>query len=148
RERIILIPMLIAFFLALGLALLLERLDNTVRTGEEVEEKLEAKTVGVLQRARVKAGVLMERMVLEDNRGTFSEAIRTIRSDVMLSTIDSKQKTVLVTSSVPNEGKTTVACNLALSFAQVKKTLLIEADMRRPKVAKVLGPEWEKTGLS
>jgi capsular exopolysaccharide synthesis family protein len=76
---------------------------------------------------------------LDDPQTSFSEAIRTIRSGVMLSAIDSPKKIVLVTSSVPEEGKTTVAANLAFALGQVKKTLLIDADMRRPKIGRVLG---------
>lgn len=148
KRKIVGVPMLIALLIAAGLALLLERLDNTVKTGNDVEEKLDARVVGVLQRTKVKTGAILERILLEDNRSTFSEAVRTIRSDVTLSSIDAKQKTILLTSAVPDEGKTTVACNLALSFAQVKKTLLIEADMRRPKLARILCPAGGGAGLS
>ena len=78
----------------------------------------------------------LERMFRESNQNAFSEAIRTIRSGVLLSGMDSPRKVVLLTSSMPDEGKTTVASNLAFAFAQVKKTLLIDADMRRPKIGR------------
>ena len=55
---------------------------------------------------------------------------------------------MLLTSSIPDEGKTTLASNLAFAFAQVKKTLLIEADMRRPKLGRVLGDNGTRLGLS
>ena len=55
---------------------------------------------------------------------------------------------MLVTSTVSGEGKTTVACNLAFAFSQVKKTLLIEADMRKPAIARLLGLELNHAGLS
>jgi capsular exopolysaccharide synthesis family protein len=104
-----------------------------------VESRLGVPVLGVLNITRVKSGQQLERVFLEDPQTTFSEAIRTIRSGVMLSSIDSPKKIVLVTSSVPEEGKTTVAANLAFALGQVKKTLLIDADMRRPKIGRVLG---------
>jgi succinoglycan biosynthesis transport protein ExoP len=55
---------------------------------------------------------------------------------------------VLLTSSIPDEGKTCLATNLSFAFAQVKKTLLIEADMRRPKLGGVLGDNGSRPGLS
>ena len=66
----------------------------------------------------------------------------------LLAGIDSPQKVVLLTSSLPEEGKTTVACNLAFAFSQIKKTLFVEADMRRPKIARVLGADAQRAGLS
>jgi len=85
---------------------------------------------------------------MEENQGAFAEGIRSVRSDLLLSGIDSPQKVVLLTSSLPEEGKTTVACNLAFAFSQIKKTLLVEADMRRPKLAQVLGADAHRAGLS
>jgi polysaccharide biosynthesis transport protein len=58
---------------------------------------------------------------------------------VLLSSLDVPHKTLLVTSTLPDEGKTTVAINLALAHAQTKRTLLIDADMRRSQVARALG---------
>jgi len=131
--------LLAALLTGIFLALLLERLDNTVKTSHEVESRLGVPLLGVLNITRVKSGMQIERVFLEDPQTSFSEAIRTIRSGVMLSALDSPKKVVLVTSSVPEEGKTTVAANLAFALGQVKKTLLIDADMRRPKIGRALG---------
>jgi len=73
----------------------------------------------------------LERIVIDDNANTFSEADPHHPHDVQLSTVDSLKKIVLIHLHRFPRGKTTVACNLALAFAQVKKTLFIEADMRR-----------------
>jgi capsular exopolysaccharide synthesis family protein len=147
-RRIVGIAMLVALAVAVAIALLLEQLDITVKTSHEVESKLEVKAVGVLPRMRPSLGVPIERLFMEDTHSPFAEGIRSIRSDLLLSGIDSQQKVVLLTSSLPEEGKTTVACNLAFAFSQIKKTLLVEADMRRPKMARVLDGEEHRTGLS
>jgi polysaccharide biosynthesis transport protein len=138
RRRIVMLSILGALFAGIAIALFLTLLDKGIKTGLDLESRLEVKAVGVLPRMKSKPNAPLDRMVVDDNSNTFSEGIRTIRSDLQLSTLDSPHKTVLVTSTIPGEGKTTVACNLAFAFSQVKKTLLIEADMRRPKVARAL----------
>ena len=148
KRNIIGMSMLVALAAAIGIALLLEQLDITVKTSHEVESKLEVKAVGILPRMQVVPGMSIERMFMNNNESPFTEGIRSIRSDLLLSGIDSPQKVVLLTSSLPEEGKTTVACNLAFSFSQIKKTLLVEADMRRPKIARVLGGDERRAGLS
>jgi len=148
KRNIVGIAMLVALAVAVAIALLLEQLDITVKTSHEVESKLEVKAIGILPRMRVAPGAPIERMFMDDNQSPFAEGIRSIRSDLLLSGIDSPQKVVLMTSSLPEEGKTTVACNLAFAFSQIKKTLLVEADMRRPKIARVLGGDEHRTGLS
>ena len=148
KRNIVGIAMLVALAIAVSIALLLEQLDITVKTSHEVESKLEVKAVGVLPRLQLAPGVSIERLIMDENHGPFAEGIRSIRSDLLLAGIDSPQKVVLLTSSLPEEGKTTVACNLAFAFSQIKKTLLVEADMRRPKIARVLGADPHRAGLS
>lgn len=148
KRNIVGIAMLVALAIAVSIALLLEQLDVTVKTSHEVESKLEVKAVGVLPRMRLAPDVRIERLFIDENHGPFAEGIRSIRSDLLLSAIDSPQKVVLLTSSIPEEGKTTVACNLAFAFSQIKKTLLLEADMRRPKIARVIGADARRAGLS
>jgi succinoglycan biosynthesis transport protein ExoP len=148
KRLIIILSVLGALLAGIGLALLIERLNNTVKATHEVESKLGVKSVGVVQFTAPLPGVPIERMFQHDSQNAFSEAIRTIRSDVLLSGIDAPQKTLLLTSAVPNEGKTTVSCNLAYALSEVTSTLLLEADMRRPKIGRVLGDKPGRPGLS
>jgi len=148
RNRIIMLAMLGALFAGVAIALFLTLLDKGIKTGLDLESRLEIKTIGVLPLMNSMPQVALDRVVVDDNSNTFSEGIRTIRSDVQLSMLDAPQSTILVTSSVPGEGKTTVATNLAFAHAQIKKTLLIEADMRRPKVSKALQLDRAHPGLS
>ena len=148
KRMIISLWVLAALLAGVSLALLIERLNNRVKASHEVESKLGVRAVGVLPVTKADPNVPLERMFQESNQNSFSESIRTIRSSVLLSGLQSPRKVVLLTSSIPDEGKTTLASNLAFAFAQVKKTLLIEADMRRPKLGRVLGDDGSRPGLS
>jgi capsular exopolysaccharide synthesis family protein len=147
KNQIIGITFALALLLAGLLALLLDRLDNTIKSSEEVEVRL---GVGLLSAVPIVAGRkdTAKRAYLEDANSVFSESIRTARTGVLLSSIDEEHKVLVVTSSIPAEGKTTFAMNLAFAHAQTKKVLLIDADMRRPTIAKVLGLEKGTAGLS
>jgi len=148
RRRIVVIAVFMSLLLGMALAVLIERLDNTVKTSQDAEAKLGVPTVGAVHKTRLKRGLSIERLFLEDASAEFSEDIRTLRSGVLLSGLDSPQKTVLVTSSLPEEGKSTIAANLAFALSQVKKTLLIDADMRRPQIGQILGVPANTPGLS
>jgi capsular exopolysaccharide synthesis family protein len=140
---------LVGLILGIMLALLLEYLDNTIKTAEDVSGKLRESLLGQLPRisGKLEAGDLQIAFIEDKDQG-FSEAIRSIRTGVMLSSIDSPHKVLLVTSSIPGEGKTSVATNIALALGQVRKVCLIDADMRRPTVARVLGVDSISKGLS
>ncbi|MBD7913299.1 CpsD/CapB family tyrosine-protein kinase [Clostridium cibarium] len=74
----------------------------------------------------------------ENTDASVVEAFKTLRTNILYSSLDRKIKTILVTSSEPAEGKSTIACNLALSFAKDgKKTLLIDCDLRKPSIHKI-----------
>ncbi|MCF8177316.1 MAG: polysaccharide biosynthesis tyrosine autokinase [Sulfuritalea sp.] len=149
KFRIIGIAAVVGLILGIMLALLLEYLDNTIKTAEDVDSKLRQAMLGQLPRikGKIEAGDLQIAFIKDKDPG-FSEEIRSIRTGVMLSSIDSPHKVLLVTSSVPGEGKTSVATNIALALGQVRKVCLIDADMRRPQVAKVLGVDSNSKGLS
>jgi len=147
KMQIIGIAFVLALLLAVVAALLLDRLDNTIKASEEVESRL---GVGVLSAVPIIGGRkdAAKKAYLADTNSVFSEAIRTARTGVLLSSIDEDSKVLVITSSVPGEGKTTFAMNLAFAHAQTKKVLLIDADMRRPTIAKTLGIEKGTMGLS
>jgi capsular exopolysaccharide synthesis family protein len=148
KRGIVLASLLAALLAAVALAFLVERLDNTVKTSHEVEQKLGAPSLGVVPFTRVKRSQDLERVFLDEPQTSVAEAIRTIRSAVLLSALDSPKKVVVVTSSIPEEGKTTIAANLALALGQVKKTLLVDSDMRRPKIGRLFGGKPALPGLA
>jgi capsular exopolysaccharide synthesis family protein len=78
-----------------------------------------------------------ERHFLEDSKSAFAESINHVRTGIAYSDVDNPPKTVLITSSVQGEGKTTLAFNLALSFASLGRTLLIDADLRKPRIEEI-----------
>jgi capsular exopolysaccharide synthesis family protein len=149
KFRIIGIAAVVGLILGVMLALLLEYLDNTIKTAEDVDIKLRQSMLGQLPRikGKIESGDLQAAFIKDKDPG-FSEEIRSIRTGVMLSSIDAPHKVLLVTSSIPGEGKTSVATNIALALGQVRKVCLIDADMRRPTVAKVLGVDTTSKGLS
>jgi len=149
KTRIISISLVIGLMLGIMLALVLEHLDNTVRTGEDVATKLYAPLLGFLPWVRGRHGNFeMQRGFLKNFNPAFSEAVRTLRTGILMSALDNPHKVVLITSSVPEEGKTSVSMNLAFALAQVKRTCLIDADMRRPSIYKAMGGELNMPGLS
>jgi capsular exopolysaccharide synthesis family protein len=152
KKRIVAISLVLGFLLSTLLAFLLEYLDNTLKDSEDVEQKLGLPLLGSLPKLKVGKGkkdkFKPQWMFLKEPKSPFSEAVRTIRTGIMLSGIDTPQKVLIVTSSVTGEGKTTLAINQAFALGQMDKTLLIEADMRRPSMAKLFGLNSKAPGLS
>jgi len=150
KNLIVAIALVLGLMFSTMLAFLLEHLDNTLKTSEDVEQKLGMTLLGVLPTLKVskKERYKPQRMFLEDEKSQFAESIRTIRTGIMLSSLDSPHKILVVTSSVPGEGKTTFSVNQAFALGQMKKTLLLDADMRRPSIHKVFGFTEHLPGLS
>jgi succinoglycan biosynthesis transport protein ExoP len=136
---------------ALGLAviMLLGFLDPTIRTVAELEQHLGIPVVAAMpsfKKQATRAGTIE---LAKDPQSKASEAIRTLRTGLTFLGSAEERCTFLVTSSVPGEGKSWVASNLAVSFAlQGDRTLLIDADMRRPVQWEVFGYPRDAKGLS
>ena len=121
-----------------GAAALREWLDNTVKTPADVEEVTGAVVIGAL----AEDAAFSEDGVVDDRDGysESAEAYRQIRTNLQFVDVDKPARAVVVTSSLPGEGKTTVAVNLATVLAQSgARVCLIEADLRRPRVTRYLG---------
>ncbi|MGV6826196.1 MAG: GumC family protein [bacterium] len=152
KRRIISLAILLAVFIGVGLAFLIDLLDQTLKTADEISDKLGLATLGLLpilsKKAIAKGELKPERAYIMDETSNFSETIRTIRTGVMLSAIDNPHKIIMTTSAVPGEGKTTIACNLALSLSQLENTVIIDADMRRPSTRKIFDYDHQLPGIS
>jgi capsular exopolysaccharide synthesis family protein len=160
----------IAFFLSLGLgvgfALLLEYLDDTVHSTDEVERLLHLPALAVIpsalgngkRRLLAGPGALQKKngnpsenpelLMNVDGRSPLAESYRHLRTSVLLSTAGRAPRSLLVTSSLPGEGKTTTAVNTAVSLAQTGvSVVIIDADMRRPRLRSIFGLS-DRAGLS
>lgn len=138
KGLIVILAGLLAGLFSVFIILLLHALNNTFKSSEEVEDKLNLPVLGILPVIKNLKGVQVAQAFHKEADRIFSECVRTIRTSVMLSSIDKPHKIVVVTSSVPSEGKSTTAINIADAIGQMENVLLIEADMRRPTISKVL----------
>lgn len=148
RGRIILASVLLGLFGALAIAFAIEFLDNTVKGSDDAEKKLGVPVLTSLPRLKSsnRSDVVVE--FLKNKDPVFDEGIRTARTGLLLSAIDEPNHVFMVTSSSPNEGKTTFAANLAIALAQNHRTLLIEGDFRRPQMAQVFGLDKGSKGIA
>lgn len=137
---------MIVFFSALGLllgalvSLLRESMNNKFKSFEDIESELRLPVLGVVP--QIRKGIVdipPERSYLADTTSPFAESLNHIRTGVLFSDIDNPPKVVLITSAVQGEGKTTLVTNLALSFSQLGRTLLIDTDLRKPRIGQVTG---------
>ncbi len=150
KALIVAVALFMGLLVGVMLALLMEVLDNTLKNTEDVETRLKQPMLTVLPLLSKKDALRQAsgHLVLDSPNSLYSEAIRTARTGVLLSSVDVTARVLLVTSSVPGEGKTTFASNLALAHAFTQKTLLIDADLRRPSIARAHGLDTNAPGLS
>jgi len=142
-----------AFVLSLGLgvflALSLEALNSGIRSVDDVERKLGQRMLGIIPwQAHKRKQNLPLRHFFDNQHHMFSESVRTLRTSLQLLNLEKPSQTILVTSSVPREGKSTVSINLAFAMGQLNKVLLLDTDLRRPTLAKQFDLPGFQPGLS
>ncbi len=121
--------------LAGGIAFLVEYLDDTLKTPEDVARALKLPTIGLIGEMEKDSQADGAAYVADQPRSPIAEAFRALRTNLEFASVDKPLRTILVTSSGPSEGKTTVAINLAMVIAQGgKKVALLDADLRRPSL--------------
>ena len=137
--RNVIIALAAGLVLATALAFLIERIDDTVKTEGDVQLRLGLPLLGTVVRRVQTADEEVDdpvEVVAASHMGdTLAEQYRAIRTNVMFSRVDRPVQTIVVTSTLPGEGKTTTATNLAMVMAQAGfSTILVDADFRRPSL--------------
>jgi capsular exopolysaccharide synthesis family protein len=167
KTRNIALSFLVGLVGGIGLALLREYLDNTVKTPDDVETLARLPSLAVVpaftddkgasRRNKLLGGASVnghekkiELVAQHLPKSQMSEAFRALRTSLLLSQADRPPQVILVTSALPREGKTTAAANLAVTLAQLgDRTLLIDADLRKPGVGRLLNlADHKYAGLS
>ena len=136
---------LLGAMLGVLIAFLLEFLDDTLKTPEDIEQKLKMPVLGVVPKLGPKESMAA---VASNPQSSFSEAYRSVRTALQFATDHGVPKTLLISSSGPGEGKSTTAQALARNLTQLgKRVMLVDADLRNPSLHKAFGLRAEH-GLS
>ena len=150
KAQVIAIGAALGLMLGCGLAMLRDHLDQKFHSTDEISATLGLPVLGVVPSMRTRETYIDRgQKVHMDSLSPIAEAYRTIRTAVLFSTPKHLSKTIVVTSPVPGDGKTTLASNLAIATAQAgQKTLLLDADFRNPKQHIMFGVNGRGGGFS
>jgi capsular exopolysaccharide synthesis family protein len=141
----------LGLMIGLGLAFLIEYLDSTIKSPEEVEQFLKIPLLGVVLAHTVKGrrandtNSTEELITLDEPRSSVSESYRGIRTRILFSIADTQPKSILMASATEQEGKTLTSANLAVIMAKTgSRVLLMDCDMRKPRLNKIFGSDRDK----
>ena len=150
KARYMAISLLFGLVLAGGLALIRDRMDQRLRSMEEINAALGLPALGVVPSMSRREGLAIRgKKAHLDSKSVWAETYRTMRTAVLFSASKAKSRTILVTSPEAADGKSTVVSNLAIAMAQAgQKTLVLEADFRKPMQSKIFGVNHNNKGLA
>ena len=144
----LLVALLVGGSLAIGVVFFFEYMDDRIKTPDDLRSYLGLAALGWVPKLKRPASSRGYPLITDGNQTSLIETFRIIRTNVLFSFTEEGTRSLVVSSSVPGEGKTTVACNLAVSLAQTsERVLLIDADLRLGKVHVAFGQKREP-GLS
>ena len=137
-KTILLLAIMLGLMTGIGCAFLAEYFADTVTDPDEIADKFHIPLLGLVPQTKLDESNVVSTF-LRSPRAPFSEAIRSSRVSVQLSGTGKHSKCILITSTMPGEGKTTISLNLALSFAAAgEKTVLVDVDLRKPRIQEIL----------
>ncbi len=127
---------LVGFVLSSGIIFVIFYFDDILRDTDSIEKELDLPILAKVFKDKQK----VELVVAEKPNAAATESIRNLRTNLQFSSVDEVMKTILVTSSVPSDGKSFISANLAISFAQTgKKVLIVDCDLRKGRQHKIFG---------
>jgi succinoglycan biosynthesis transport protein ExoP len=148
-RRNALLGLVLGLGLGLGLAFLRETLDTRMRSVEQIGEAVALPLLGRIPAPERRLRRERKLVMLEDALGPQAEAIRMLRTNIDFSNLERGAKTIMVTSAVEEEGKSTTVANLAVAAARSgKRVVVVDLDLRRPFVAKLFGLEDGAPGVT
>jgi succinoglycan biosynthesis transport protein ExoP len=136
KALIVTLSALLALMAGAGITLLADAMGNTFSSVKQIEDYLNLPVFGVVPFVKRQKRKALTKSFIDTPKGVFAESIRGLRTSTLLATNNDSQQLIYITSSVPGEGKSIIASNLALALGQLKETLLIDADMRQPVLGK------------
>jgi len=136
KKLILVVALFLALVLGIAQAIIREILDNTFKSSEEVENKLGLPVMGIVPQVPRKLRKEVSHLFERSSDKRFCEAVRTIRTNLLLSEANQPRQVLVVTSTAPDEGKSAVSANLAFAMGQLHRVLLIDADLRRATLDK------------
>lgn len=152
RFRNVLFAAVFGLALAMGIAIAIDFLDDKIKSPLDAQERLHMPFLGIIPLVRDSKGKKIKTLDFpnywENTQSSFAESIRTIRTGIVLESLDSPAKVIVVTSTLPAEGKSTVALNLGSALGQMENVVIIGADLRRPTLASKLQLSDRTLGLS
>ena len=150
KAMIVFLAFTISLILGVTVAFVRESTKNTVRSVEDVEETLRLPLLAAvpLLKGKSRKRIPLGNIYFDKAQPGFKEAIRNVRTSIALDNTERPHKIIMIASSTSGEGKSTVALNLAYSFAQGEKTLLLDTDMRRPSIGRALKVPDDRPGLA